>query len=63
LSKIKQKKKHNLFTGYASFLGRLEMKFDDYQPPQAANTGIAYATTVAATTNIPKTIFFMISPP
>ena len=63
LSKIKQKKKHTLFTGYASFLGRLAMKCDDYQPPQAASTGTAYAITVAATTNIPNTIFLIISPP
>jgi hypothetical protein len=45
------------------FCGRLAMKCDDYQPPQAASTGTAYAITVAATTNIPNTIFLIISPP
>jgi hypothetical protein len=45
------------------FWGRLAMKCDDYQPPQAARTGATYAITVAATTNIPSTIFFIISPP
>jgi len=34
-----KKKKHNLSTGYASFSCRLEMKFDDYQPPNPAKAG------------------------
>jgi hypothetical protein len=34
-----KKKKHNLCTGYASFSCWLELKFDDYQPPNPAKAG------------------------
>jgi hypothetical protein len=45
------------------FFGRVAMKYDDYQPPQPARTGATYTIIVAAATNTPITIFFMISPP